>query len=194
MEFSQEHATVATRLRYVNNRAAFSCIATPWSLRFASRNSTAERDRAIQDHRTLRIRLASQVTFYPIPVSNPVAPIDPTSKTAPITSAPKNPSGPFVEVDDSSDDEQEAAGAPRKKYSRNSVTRFIGRPRNDTPIRSMQNDIVEQSRAMRAQAHKRAQEGLNTRANTVAPGAGNADVDMIDEQAFLGLPRRMGMP
>lgn len=125
--------------------------------------------------------------------ANPAEETNAIQETAPIHSAPKNPSGPFVEVDDSSDDEQEAAAAPRKKYSRNSVTRFIGRPRNDTPIRSMQNDIVEQSRAMRAQAHKRAQEGLNTRANTVAPGAGNADVDMIDVQAFLGLPRRMGM-
>ena len=126
--------------------------------------------------------------------ANPVEDTNANQETAHIPSAPKNPSGPFVEVDDSSNDEQRVAAAPRKKYSRDSMTRFIGRPRNDTPIRSMQNDIVEQSRALRAQAHKRTQDGQTTRSNTMAPGAGDADVDMIDEQAFLGLPRRMGMP
>ena len=106
-----------------------------------------------------------------------------------------NHSGPFEEDDDSSEDEAGVAAAPKEAPSRDSVTRFLNRPRNDTPVRSRQNDILEHSRAMRAQARERAQEDSATRANTVAPGAGNADVDMTDEQqAFLGLPHRRTMP
>jgi hypothetical protein len=115
-------------------------------------------------------------------------------ETTPTPSGPKNPCGPFLEEDDSSDDTGEKAAPPKKKYSRDSVTRLLDRPRNDTPIRSAYNVMVEQSRVMRARAHQRAQEDLATRANTVAPGADNADVDTIDEQAFLGLPHRREMP
>lgn len=125
---------------------------------------------------------------------NPIEETDATHETAPTASAPKNPSGPFLEDDDSSDDTGEKDPPTKKTTSRNSMTKLLKRPRNDTPTRSAYDIMVEESRAMRAKAHQRAQEDLATRANTVAPGANNADVDMIDEQAFLGLPHRRGMP
>jgi hypothetical protein len=124
---------------------------------------------------------------------NPLEGTDATKETTPTASAPKNSSGPFFEDDDSSDDAGKKAAPPKKKYSRDSMTRLLDRPRNNTPIRSAYDVMVEESRAMRARAHQRAQEDLATRGNTVAPGADNADVDMIDEQAFLGLPHRRGM-
>lgn len=43
--------------------------------------------------------------------ANPVEETNANQETSPIPSAPKNPSGPFVEVDDSSDDEQRVAAA-----------------------------------------------------------------------------------
>jgi hypothetical protein len=125
---------------------------------------------------------------------NPIQETDATKETTPTASAPKIPSGPFLEDDDSSDDAGDKAPPPKKTSSRDSMKRLLKRPRNDTPIRSAYDAMVEESRAMRARAHQRAQEDLATRANTVAPGANNDDVDMIDEQAFLGLPHRRRMP
>lgn len=120
---------------------------------------------------------------------------DPIQEATTLPPASQNPSGPFFEEDYSSDDKEEVpAAASKKKSSRNSVTKLIKRPRHDTSTRSGYDAMVEQSRAMRAKAHKRAQEDIAARANTAAPRADNADVDVIDEQAFLGLPRRRGMP
>jgi len=115
--------------------------------------------------------------------------------TTTIPSAPQNPSGPFFEEDYSSDDKEEVpAAAPKKPSPRPSVARLIKRHRRGAPTRSGYDAMVEQSRAMRAKAQQRAQDDLVTRANTVAPRADNADVEMSDEQAFLGLPHRRGMP
>ena len=124
---------------------------------------------------------------------NPTEETEAIQETTSTPSAPKNPFGPFLEEGDSSDDVEKKAARPKKTYTRDSVTRLLDRPRNDTPIRSGFDAMVEQSRAMRARAAQRAQEDLATRANTVAPRADNANVDMIDEQAFLGLPHRRGM-
>ena len=114
--------------------------------------------------------------------------------TTTISSAPQNPSGPFFEEDYSSEDEEEEAKAAKETSPRKSVTKLMRRPRHDPATRAMHNDIVEESRVMRAKARERAQEDLATWANTVAQSADNTDVDMIDEQAFLGFPRRRGMP
>ncbi|GAB7327537.1 hypothetical protein MBLNU13_g11401t2 [Cladosporium sp. NU13] len=108
------------------------------------------------------------------------------------SSAPQNPSGPFFEEEYSSEDEEKEAKAAKESSPRKSVTKLIRRPRHDPATRARQNDILEESRAMRAKAHERAQADLATRANTVAPRTDNADVDMIDKRAFLGLPHRRG--
>lgn len=118
---------------------------------------------------------------------------DAIREKTPVPTVAKNPSGPFVEDGDSSEDEDEAAAKTKKIYARN-VTRFLKRPRDNTPTRARNIELVEQSRVMRAKAHERAQADFATRANTVALRADNADVDMIDERAFLGLPHRKGMP
>jgi hypothetical protein len=119
----------------------------------------------------------------------------PSQEPDPIQETNTNRSGPFFEEDYSSDDKEEVpAAAPKEKTTRESVKRLLKRLRRDTPTRSGYDAMVEQSRAMRVRAAQRAQEDLATRANTVAPRADNADVDMIDEQAFLGLPHRRGMP
>jgi hypothetical protein len=123
----------------------------------------------------------------------PIEETDATKDTTPTDSGPKIPSGPFLEDEDSSDDTPQKAPPPKKTSSRNSMTKLLKRPRNDTPTKAEYDAMMEESRAMRAKAHQRAQEDIATRANTVAPGADNADVDMIDEQAFLGLPHRRRM-
>ena len=48
-------------------------------LRFEMSNPTAERDHAIEDHLTLRDRIASLVTGSPVPISTTVASTDPIS-------------------------------------------------------------------------------------------------------------------
>lgn len=125
--------------------------------------------------------------------TDPIEEPDAIQEKTPFPTVAKNPSGPFVDDDDSSEDEEEAVTKTKKTYARD-VTRFLKRPRNTTPARARNDELVEQSRAMRAKARERAQEDLATRADTVVPSAVNADVDMTDERAFLGLPRRRGMP
>ena len=133
--------------------------------------------------------------------TDPTEETDANQEQTPVPSVAKNPSGPFFEEDYSSEDEGEAAAVPevpkedsKEDKPRPSVTRLLKRPRSDAPTIATHNDILEQSRAMRAKARERVQEDLATRANTVAPRADNADVDMIDERAFLGRPRRRAMP
>jgi hypothetical protein len=109
-----------------------------------------------------------------------------------IASASQNVSGPFIEVDDSSEDEEETSET-QENPPRRSVTRLIKRPRHDTTAKLRHNDIFEQSRAMRAKARERAQEDLAIRSNTAAPGSSNADLDVPEAQAFLGLPHRRRM-
>ena len=126
--------------------------------------------------------------------TNPIEETDAIREKTPVPSVARNPSGPFFEEDYSSEDEAEPTTAPKESSSRNSVTRLLKRPRIDLPTRARNNELVEQSRAMRAKAHERAQADLATRASAIAPRADQADVDMIDERAFLGLPHRRRMP
>lgn len=132
--------------------------------------------------------------------TDPIEETDAIREQTPVPSVAKNPSGPFFEEDFSSEDEEEAAAVPEvpdvteEDKPRPSVTRLLKRPRSDAPTRATHDDILEQSRAMRAKARERAQEDLATRANTVAPDTNNTAFDQSDERAFLGLPRRRRMP
>lgn len=129
--------------------------------------------------------------------TDPLEETDATREQTPVPSVAKNPSGPFFEEDYSSEDEEEVAAVPevpKESKPRPSVTRLLKRPRSDAPTRATHDDILQQSRVMRAKARERAQEDLATRANTVVPGANNTAFDQSGEQAFLGLPHRKGMP
>lgn len=120
--------------------------------------------------------------------ANPTEETDTIREKTPALSVAKNSSGPFFEENSSSEDEVETTTAAEK-----SVRRFLNRPRNNTPTKARNEEIMEHSRAMRAKARERAQEDPATRANTVTPRADSADVDMINEGTFLGLPRRRRM-
>ena len=123
--------------------------------------------------------------------ANPTEETDTILEQTPALSVAKNPPRPFFEEDSSSEDVVEPTTAPEKKgYSRASVTRLLNRRKINTSTKARNDEILEQSRAMRAKARERAQEDPATRANTVAPRADSADVDMINEGTFLGLPRR----
>lgn len=102
-------------------------------------------------------------------------------------SVPKKAAGPFIQDDDSSDDEE---SVPTKKtISRGSEQRLINRPRNDTPTRSRHNDMVERSRLMRKEARERAGEDHTA----FEPNTGNiatATSKSSAKHSFLGLPHR----
>ena len=130
---------------------------------------------------------------------------NPVQRTTPATSAPSVPQkalGPFMQEDDSSDEESQAGKEGKEVANTTRKTHICGenmahvtkRPRNDTPARTRKDVLAEQSRAMRARARERAQEELLTRANTVAPTADRTALDTSDDQAFLGLPHPRRMP
>ena len=115
----------------------------------------------------------------------------PTSQE--IISAPSVPQkalGPFLQDEDSSDEDVEEANNKTKKSTtrEKSVARIIKRPRNDTPTRIRHDAMQEESRVMREKARERAHEDIATRANTMALDADDTAFDMFEEQAFLGHP------
>jgi hypothetical protein len=103
--------------------------------------------------------------------------------------------GPFIQEDDSSDEEVEEVSNNAKRTSpRASVVRLMKRPRTDKPTRIRHDAMAEESRVMRKKARERAQEEIATRANTMAPDTDHTTFDMSEEQAFLGLLRQRRMP
>jgi hypothetical protein len=113
----------------------------------------------------------------------------PVQEQAPNSNGQRKAAGPFIEEDDSSSDEE---AATKKSNSRSSVSRLTKRPRDDTPTRNRNDEMVKRSKEMREESRRNKDDAI-TRANTVAPSADNtvpAAFNSSGDHSFLGLPHQ----
>lgn len=134
----------------------------------------------------------------PVARSTPAVALDATSSKEPPTTVTSNSdrvlkSGPFLQGDDSSDDEHIPLDA--RSVPRDSLENLVGCPKRDTPARDGLIRLQNESKLMRANAQQKTHKGPETPAtysNAIpnARGLGANNTHHSPEQSFLGRPHQ----